>query len=197
MPASYRRFLDMKADALRALQAPLKNQYKTDPSSALFKLKARGILGKDGITCELQTGMKGPVIAGLHPAAGGDGPWACSGDMLLESLVGCAGTTLGVVATSLAIPLRGATISAEGDLDFRGTLGVSKEVPVGFAAIRLKFELDTDADDATVNKLIALTERYCVVYQTLKAGPPITVAPFAKGRAVKPTPTPGSAPAAG
>ena len=187
----------MKADALRALQAPLKNQYKTDPTSALFKLKARGILGKDGITCEIQTGMKGPIVAGLHPAAGGDGPWACAGDMLLESLVACAGTTLGVVATSLAIPLRGGTISAEGDLDFRGTLGVSKEVPVGFSNIRLKFELDTDADDATVNKLIALTERYCVVYQTLKAGPPIAVQPFAKGRAVKPTPPAGSAPPTG
>jgi uncharacterized OsmC-like protein len=185
----------MKADALRALQAPLKTQYKTDPSSAMFKLKARGVLGKDGVTCEIQTGMKGPVTAGLHPAAGGDGPFACAADMLLEALVACAGTTLNVVATSLAIPVRGGTITAEGDLDFRGTLGVAKDVPVGFTAIRLKFDLDTDADDATVSKLIALTERYCVVYQTLKAAPPIALAPFTKGRAVKaPAPAPTPAP---
>ena len=180
----------MKADALRALQAPLKTQYKTDPSSAMFKLKARGVLGKDGVTCEIQTGMKGPVVAGLHPAAGGDGPFACAGDMLLEALVACAGVTLNVVATSLAIPVRGGTITAEGDLDFRGTLGVNKEVAVGFTAVRLKFDLDTDADDATVSKLIALTERYCVVYQTLKSPPPIALAPFAKGRAVKAPPPP-------
>jgi uncharacterized OsmC-like protein len=184
----------MRPDALRALQAPLKTQYKTDPSSAMFKLKARGILGKDGVTCEIQTGVKGPVVAGLHPAAGGDGPWACSGDMLLESLVACSGVTLNVVATSLAIPLRGGTISAEGDLDFRGTLGVSKDVPVGFTAIRLRIDLDTDADDATINKLIALTERYCVIYQTLKPALPITLTSLAKGRPVKPTP-PAPAPA--
>jgi uncharacterized OsmC-like protein len=186
MFSSCRNLKGMRPDALRALQAPLKTQYKTDPTSAIFKLKARGILGKDGVTCEIQTGMKGPVIAGLHPAAGGDGPFACAADMLLESLVACAGVTLNVVATSLAIPVKGGTITAEGDIDFRGTLGVSKDVPVGFTAIKLKFELDTEADDATVNKLIALTERYCVVYQTLKATPPITLAPLVKGRPVKP-----------
>ena len=171
----------MKADALRALQAPLKTQYKTDPTSALFKLKARGTLGKDGVTCEIETADK-PVVAGLHPAAGGDGPFACAADMLLQALIACAGVTLNVVATSLAVPVRGGTITAEGDLDFRGTLGVSKDVPVGFTSIRLRFDLDTDADDATVSKLIALTERYCVVYQSLRLAPSIALTPLVKGK---------------
>lgn len=155
----------MHTDELRALQAPLKERYRQQPDVALVTLQAQGRLG-GGVTCRVETG-KALVAAGLHPATGGDGLSACSGDMLLEALVACAGVTLNAVATSLGITLRDATISAEGDLDFRGTLGVSKEAPVGFQGIRLRFDLDTDADEEQLATLLKLTERYCVVYQTL------------------------------
>jgi uncharacterized OsmC-like protein len=155
----------MNADELRSLQAPLKAQYREHPETALVTLRAEGRVGED-ITCKLETG-KARVEAGLHPATGGDGLGACSADMLLEALVGCAGVTLRAVATALNIPLRDATVRAEGDLDFRGTLGVSKEVPVGLKQIRLNFELDTDASEEQLATLLRLTERYCVVYQTL------------------------------
>jgi uncharacterized OsmC-like protein len=155
----------MNTDELRSLQAPLKAQYREHPESALVTLRAEGRAGEN-ITCKIETG-KSCVEAGLHPATGGDGQSACSADMLLEALVGCAGVTLRAVATALNIPLRGATVRAEGDLDFRGTLGVSKEVPVGFKQIRLNFDLDTDASEEQLATLIRLTERYCVVYQTL------------------------------
>jgi len=155
----------MNADELRKLQAPLKAQYRDRPETALVTLSAEGCAGEN-ITCKIETG-KARVEAGLHPATGGDGQSACSADMLLEALVGCAGVTLRAVATALNIPLRGGTIRAEGDLDFRGTLGVSKDVPVGFKQIRLNFELDTDASEEQVATLLRLTERYCVVYQTL------------------------------
>ena len=155
----------MDAEKLRSLQAPLKEQYRQRPEAGQITLKAEGRLG-EGITCRIETG-KAPVTAGLHPATGGDGSSACSGDMLLEALVGCAGVTLNAVATALGIQLRGARVRAEGDLDFRGTLGVSKDVPVGFERIRLRFDLDTDASAEQMATLIRLTERYCVVYQTL------------------------------
>jgi uncharacterized OsmC-like protein len=155
----------MTADKLRSLQAPLKAQYRESPETALVTLHAEGQIGEN-ITCKIETG-KTRVEAGLHPATGGDGQSACSADMLLEALVGCAGVTLRAVATALGIPLRGATIRAEGDLDFRGTLGVSKDVPVGFKEIRLNFNLNTDASEEQLATLIRLTERYCVVYQTL------------------------------
>ena len=155
----------MNAETLRSLQAPLKEKYRQEPNTALVTLRAEGQLGK-GITCKIETG-KAPLTAGLHPATGGDGLSACSGDMLLEALVGCAGVTLNAVATALGIQLRDAKVRAEGDLDFRGTLGVSKDVPVGFERIRLRFDLDTDATAEQVATLIRLTERYCVVYQTL------------------------------
>jgi uncharacterized OsmC-like protein len=155
----------MTADELRSLQAPLKARYREHPETALVTLQAEGQVGKN-ITCKIETGKAG-VEAGLHPATGGDGQSACSADMLLEALVGCAGVTLCAVATALGIPLRGATIRAEGDLDFRGTLGVSKDVPVGFKKIRLNFNLNTDASEEQLATLIRLTERYCVVYQTL------------------------------
>ena len=155
----------MAADELRALQAPLKAQYRERPETALVTLRAEGRIGEN-VTCKIETG-KARVKAGLHPATGGDGQSACSADMLLEALVGCAGVTLNAVATALSIPLRNATIRAEGDLDFRGTLGVSKDVPVGFKQIRLHFDLDTDASDQQIANLLRLTERYCVVYQTL------------------------------
>jgi uncharacterized OsmC-like protein len=154
----------MNADELRSLQVPLKAQYREHPQTALVTLYAQGRVGEN-ITCKIETG-KARVEAGLHPATGGDGLGACSADMLLEALVGCAGVTLRAVATALSIPLRDATIRAEGDLDFRGTLGVSKEVPVGFNQIRLNFDLDTDANEEQLATLL-LTERYCVVYQTL------------------------------
>ena len=163
----------MNASELKALQAPLKETYREKPETALITLKAQGRVG-EGVTCNVETGRK-LVQAGLHPATGGDGLSACSGDMLLESLVACAGVTLGAVATALEINLRDGKVFAEGDLDFRGTLGVSKEVVVGFRAIRLRFELDTDATEEQVATLIRLTERYCVVYQTLKNPPPIEV----------------------
>jgi Predicted redox protein, regulator of disulfide bond formation len=155
----------MNADVLRSLQAPLKARYREHPDSALVTLRAEGRVGKN-VTCKIETG-KARVEAGLHPATGGDGQSACSADMLLEALVSCAGVTLSAVATALDIPLRDATIRAEGDLDFRGTLGVSKDVPIGFKQIRLNFDLDTDASEAQLATLLRLTERYCVVYQTL------------------------------
>src|SRR6201987_6514041 len=155
----------MRADELKSLQAPLKAQYRERPETALLTLRAEGRVGGN-ITCKIETG-KARVEAGLHPATGGDGACACSADMLLEALVGCAGVTLSAVATALGIPLRDAKIRAEGDLDFRGTLGVSKDVPVGFKQIRLNFDLDTDASEEQLATLIRMTERYCVVYQTL------------------------------
>jgi uncharacterized OsmC-like protein len=163
----------VKADELRATQAPLKTRYREDPRAALITLKASGRLG-EGVTCKIETG-KALVAAGLHPATGGNGLSACSGDMLLEALVACAGVTLNAVATALGIEVRDASLEAEGDLDFRGTLGVSREVPVGFQNIRLKISVDTDASDDEVSKLISLTERYCVVYQTLISPPRIVV----------------------
>ena len=155
----------MTADELKSSQAPLKTQYRDRPETALVTLNAEGRVGEN-ITCKIETG-KGRVEAGLHPATGGNGRSACSADMLLEALVGCAGVTLSAVATALGIPLRDATIRAEGDLDFRGTLGVSKDVPVGFKQIRLNFDLNTDATEEQIATLLRLTERYCVVYQTL------------------------------
>jgi uncharacterized OsmC-like protein len=163
----------MNADELRSLQAPLKAQYRERPETALITLHAEGRIGEN-MTCKIETG-KARVEAGLHPATGGAGQSACSADMLLEALVGCAGVTLSAVATALNIPLRDAAIRAEGDLDFRGTLGVSKEVPVGFKQIRLQFDLDTDASEEQRSNLIRLTERYCVVYQTLNQSPNIAV----------------------
>ena len=157
----------MKASELRELQAPLKERYRAVPEAALVTLRAQGRLGVEGLTCKVETG-RALVEAGLHPATGGDGLSACSGDMLLEALVACAGVTLRAVATALEIELRGGTVCAEGDLDFRGTLGVSREAPVGFRDIRLRFDLDTDAPADKVDSLIKLTERYCVVYQTLR-----------------------------
>jgi uncharacterized OsmC-like protein len=161
----------MKSEELRAIQAPLKETYRKTADAALITLSAQGRIGDD-VSCKVETG-KALVVAGLHPATGGSGQAACSGDMLLEALVACAGVTLNAVATSLGIELRDATVRAEGDLDFRGTLGVAKDVPVGFQAIRLKVVLDTDATDEQLDTLLKLTERYCVVYQTL-AHPPRT-----------------------
>src|SRR6266496_4260262 len=163
----------MDADELRSLQAPLKTQYRERPETAVVTLHAEGRIGEN-ITCKIETG-KARVEAGLHPATGGDGKSACSADMLLEALAGCAGVTLSAVATALNSSLRGATIRAEGDLDFRGTLGVSKEVSVGFKEIRLNFDLDTDASEEQLATLVRLTERYCVVYQTLGQPPKIEV----------------------
>jgi uncharacterized OsmC-like protein len=163
----------MNADELRALQAPLKDQYRAAPDSAVVTLKAEGRLG-EGVTCKVDTG-RALVTAGLHPATGGNGLAACSGDMLLEALVACAGVTLGAVATALGITLRDATLRAEGDLDFRGTLGVAKDAPVGFRDIRLAITLDTDATQGEIDSLLKLTERYCVVYQTLARTPALSV----------------------
>src|SRR5437764_13019920 len=164
----------MDATALRAMQAPIKERYKGDPKAAIITLKAKGSLDDSHIACKVETG-RALAVAGLHPATGGSGLELCSGDMLLESLVACAGVTLAAVATALEIPLRDAMVRAEGDLDFRGTLGVAKEVPVGFQNIRLRFELDTDATDEQVATLLKLTERYCVVYQTLAHPPKIQI----------------------
>jgi len=164
----------MDAEELRALQTPLKERYRAEPAAALVTLRARGSLGEAGVSCRVETG-RALVDAGLHPATGGDGHAACSGDLLLEALVACAGVTLKAVATALALPLAGGTVSAEGDLDFRGTLGVAKNVPVGFQAIRLRFDLDTDATQEQLDSLLRLTERYCVVYQTLKQPASVTV----------------------
>ena len=170
----------MTAEELRSLQAPLKAQYRDQPESALVTLRAEGKVSEN-ITCKIETG-KSCVEAGLHPATGGNGQSACSADMLLEALVGCAGVTLRAVATALNIPLRTATIQAEGDLDFRGTLGVSKDVPVGFKQIRLNFDLDTDASEEQLATLLRLTERYCVVYQTLSQPAAISVLHHAASR---------------
>lgn len=164
----------MQSDELRAIQAPLKDRYRSEPGAAQITLKALGTLDSIGLTCKVETGQA-LVTAGLHPATGGDGSAACSGDMLLEALVACAGVTLRAVATALAIELRGGQVAAEGDLDFRGTLGVDKGAPVGFKDIRLRFDLETDASADQLANLIRLTERYCVIYQTLKAPPPVTV----------------------
>ena len=163
----------MERSALQALQAPLKEQYKDKPDAAVWTLKADGTLGEEEVSCSVETG-RALVEAGLHEATGGTGMLACSGDMLLQALVACAGVTLRAVATSLDIPVRGGTVHAEGDLDFRGTLGVSKEAPVGFSAVRLRFDLDTDATDDQLATLLKLTERFCVVYQTLANSPALT-----------------------
>ncbi len=164
----------MDAAALRALQAPIKDRYKADPAAAVITLRAKGTLDDAKIACKVETG-RALAVAGLHPASGGTGLELCSGDMLLEALAACAGVTLKAVATALEIPVRAATVSAEGDLDFRGTLGVAKDAPVGFAQIRLNFAVDTDAPQEKLDQLLKLTERYCVVYQTIKHGPPTEV----------------------
>lgn len=163
----------MKAEELKALQAPLKQQYRDKPDAALITLQAEGRIG-DGITCRVDTG-RAIAEAGLHPATGGNGQSLCSGDMLLEALVACAGVTLNAVATAIGVELRDAAIRAEGDLDFRGTLGVERDAPVGFKAIRLEFDLDTDADEEQLASLLKLTERYCVVFQTLNQPPQVAV----------------------
>ena len=164
----------MNADELRAMQAPLKSRYKETPDAAVITLKAEGDLDSQEIACSVETG-KALVKAGLHPATGGDGSFACSGDMLLQALAACAGVTLKAVATALGINLKSGKVRCEGDLDFRGTLGVDKTAPVGFREIRLAFDVDTDADKDAVAKLIQLTERYCVVFQTIKVSPAVSV----------------------
>jgi len=161
------------SDALRAVQEPLKDAYRQDPQQAVITLSARGELGDEGISCSVDTG-RALAVAGLHPATGGDGSLLCSGDMLLEALVACAGVTLRAVATSLGIPIDGGTVHAEGDLDFRGTLAVDREAPVGFTSIRLSFELDSEASEEQIAALLRLTERYCVVYQTLAHPIPVS-----------------------
>lgn len=163
----------MKGDELRALQAPLKQKYRDEPEAAVVTLRAEGRIGA-GITCRVETG-KALVEAGLHPATGGDGIAACSGDMLLEALAACAGVTMSAVAAALGISLHDGVVKAEGDLDFRGTLGVSKDVPVGFREIRLHFDLTTEAAEEQLADLVRLTERYCVVYQTIRGGPEIKI----------------------
>ncbi|HEU4953131.1 MAG TPA: OsmC family protein, partial [Gemmatimonadales bacterium] len=165
---------DMNSDELRAVQAPLKQRYRDDPATALVTLSASGNIDAPGVSCRVETG-RALVEAGLHPASGGSGLQACSGDMLLQALVACAGVTLRAVATALGLPLQGGTVQAEGDLDFRGTLGVSREAPVGFQAIRLRFELALAAEPEKVADLIRLTERYCVVLQTLRVPPAVSV----------------------
>jgi uncharacterized OsmC-like protein len=181
----------MNSHELRALQAPLKERYRQDESAARVTLRARARLGDEKVACSLETG-KALVEAGLHPATGGDGVLACSGDMLLEALAACAGVTLRAVATALDIPVEGGSVHAEGDLDFRGTLGVSKDAPVGFREIRLRFELASDAAEEQLAKLISLTERYCVVYQTLRHPPAIHVS--RSGPAGAPAAVPGDRP---
>jgi uncharacterized OsmC-like protein len=163
----------MNAGELKALQAPIKERYKKDPAAAVVTLRAHGRIG-EGIACRVDTG-RALIEAGLHPATGGSGMQACSGDMLLEALVACAGVTLKAVATALGIDLHDAKLVAEGDLDFRGTLGVAKDAPVGFREIRLKFDLDSTASEEQLKKLVELTERYCVVMQTIRSGPPVAV----------------------
>ena len=164
----------MDANELRSLQAPIKARYKDDPDAAVITLKAKGTLDDTNIACKLETGRM-LATAGLHPATGGSGMELCSGDMLLEALVACAGVTLKAVATALEIPLKSGMVSAEGDLDVRGTLGVAKDAPVGFASIRLRFDVDSDAPQDKLDQLLKLTERYCVVYQTIRNGPPVDV----------------------
>jgi uncharacterized OsmC-like protein len=164
----------MDGIALRAMQAPIKERYKAAPEAALITLKAKGSIDDTNIACKVETG-RALAVAGLHPATGGSGLELCSGDMLLEALVACAGVTLRAVATALDIALKSGVVSAEGDLDFRGTLGVAKDAPVGFAQIRLSFAVDTDAPPDKLELLLKLTERYCVVYQTIRSGPPVEV----------------------
>jgi uncharacterized OsmC-like protein len=164
----------MDAAQLRATQAPIKERYKADPKAAMIRLVARGSIESEGIACKVETG-RALAVAGLHPATGGSGLELCSGDMLLEALVACAGVTLKSVSTAIEVPLKKGDVTAEGDLDFRGTLGVDKEAPVGFAEIRLKFEVDTDAPQDKLDLLLKLTERYCVVYQTIRNGPKVSV----------------------
>ncbi len=158
----------MKSEEFKSIQAPIKEKYKSQPETAIITLKAEGKIG-EGISCKVETG-RAIVEAGLHPATGGNGMLACSGDLLLEALVACAGVTLRAVSTSIGVEIKSGTVKAEGDLDFRGTLGVSKDVPVGFKAIRLNFMLETDATDEQLQSIAKLTERYCVVYQTLAKG---------------------------
>ena len=164
----------MDAAGLRALQAPIKERYKADPKAGFITLQAKGALDDSNIACKVETG-RALAVAGLHPATGGSGMELCSGDMLLEALVACAGVTLKAVATAIDIQLKSGVVSAEGDLDFRGTLGVAKDAPVGFAQIRLRFDVDTDAPQDKLDQLLKLTERYCVVYQTIRSGPPVEV----------------------
>ena len=164
----------MDAAGLRALQAPIKERYKADAEAAFITLRASGAIDHANIACKVETG-RARAVAGLHPATGGSGLELCSGNMLLEALVACAGVTLKAVATAIDVPLRSGSVSAEGDLDFRGTLGVAKDAPVGFKQIRLRFNLDTDAPQDKLDQLLKLTERYCVVYQTIKSGPPVEI----------------------
>lgn len=165
----------MTADELRAAQAPRKQQFRDDPDAARTTLRALGTLDLEHVACRIETGRGSTTSAGLHELAGGDGSWACSGEMLLESLAACAGVTLCAVATAMELPVHGGTVIAEGDLDFRGTLGLNRDIPVGMSAIRLRFELATDADDAAIAKLLELTERYCVVARTLTGDPGLQV----------------------
>ena len=169
----------MKMDELRAVQGPLKEKYRAEPGTAMITLKAEGRIGEK-VSCSVQTG-RALVEAGLHPATGGGGTLACSGDMLLEALAACAGVTMAAVAKSTGAELRGGTVRAEGDLDFRGTLGVAKDVPVGFQKIRLAFDVDTDASEEQIATLRRLTERYCVVYQTLRQGASMSVSVNGQG----------------
>ncbi len=171
----------MEAADLRNLQAPLKDRYRDEPDAARITLSAEGVLGAENLTCKIETG-RALVEAGLHPATGGSGIHACSGDMLLEALVACAGVTLSAVATALEIPVRSGKLTAEGDLDFRGTLGVDKEAKVGFTDIRLRFDLDTDAGPEKIETLMKLTERYCVVFQTLNQTPRLDVSCHVSGK---------------
>ena len=170
----------MESTALRALQAPLKEQYRETPDAAVITLRAAGVLGTEAITCSVDTGRQ-IAEAGLHPATGGTGAHLCSGDMLLEALAACAGVTLNAVATALELPLRGGTVSVEGDLDFRGTLGVDKETPVGFRDIRLNFALDLDASADELATLLKLTERYCVVFQSINVRPNMAIDAIVNG----------------
>ena len=164
----------MDAAELRAMQAPIKERYKGDPNAALITLKAKGSLDDTNIACKVETG-RALAVAGLHPATGGSGMELCSGDMLLEALVACAGVTVKAVSTAIGLNVKSGTVSAEGDLDFRGTLGVAKDAPIGFREIRLRFALDTDATQEQLGQLLKLTERYCVVYQTIAKGPPVDI----------------------
>ncbi len=165
----------MKGEELRAMQAPFKARYREKPDQAVITLKAKGELGSETVTCKVDTG-RALVEAGLHPATGGDGIALCSGDMLLEALVACAGVTMKAVATALDLPLKGGTVRAEGDLDFRGTLGIAKDAPVGFREIRLSFDIDCPASPDQIDTLMKLTERYCVVFQTLNSRPQLKIA---------------------
>ncbi|MQA85570.1 MAG: OsmC family peroxiredoxin [Streptosporangiales bacterium] len=171
----------MDAETLRATQEPLKARYREEPGAALVTLRADGVLGEEALSCSVDTG-RALVEAGLHPASGGDGSLACSGDMLLQALAACAGVTLRAVATALGVTVSAGRVHAEGDLDFRGTLGVDKAAPVGFTAIRLNFELDTDAEADELETLLRLTERYCVVYQTLAGSPAVSTSLELTGR---------------